>query len=89
LPTEFSLAQNYPNPFNPTTVIEFALPVASHTSLKIFDVTGRLVATLVDESLTAGVHTVGFDAAKLASGVYFYKLVAADFSQTRKMVVLK
>jgi hypothetical protein len=89
LPTEFSLAQNYPNPFNPTTVIEFALPVASHTSLKIFDVTGRLVATLVDGPQTAGTHHVSFDGSKLASGLYFYKLEAADKSFTRKMALIK
>jgi hypothetical protein len=89
LPTEFSLAQNYPNPFNPTTVIEFALPTASHTSLKIFDITGRLVATLVDGPQTTGTHHVSFDGSKLASGLYFYKLEAADKSFTRKMALIK
>lgn len=89
IPTEFSLAQNYPNPFNPETVIEFALPTASKATLKVFDVTGRLVATLIDESLAAGVHRANFDAARLASGVYFYRLDAAKYSMTRKMVVLK
>ncbi|MBL0062192.1 MAG: T9SS type A sorting domain-containing protein [bacterium] len=89
LPTEFSLSQNYPNPFNPETVIEFALPAANKATLKVFDVTGRLVATLIDESLAAGVHRTNFDAARLASGVYFYRLEAAKYSMTRKMVVLK
>ncbi len=86
---EFSLSQNYPNPFNPETVIEFALPTASKATLRVFDVTGRLVATLIDESLAAGVHRANFDAARLASGVYFYRLEAAKYSMTRKMVVLK
>ncbi|MCB9357356.1 MAG: T9SS type A sorting domain-containing protein [Calditrichaeota bacterium] len=89
VPREFSLAQNYPNPFNPETVIEFALPNASQASLKIHDVTGREVATLVNEPLTAGAHRVMFNAQSLPSGVYFYTLRAADHSLTRKMVLLK
>lgn len=89
IPTEFSLAQNYPNPFNPETVIEFALPNASKATLKVFDVTGRAVATLLDEPMTAGVHRVGFDAQRLPSGVYFYTLQAAGNSMTHKMVLLK
>lgn len=89
LPTEFSLAQNYPNPFNPETVIEFALPHASKATIKVFDVTGREVATLINQPLTAGVHRVNFDAQNLPSGVYFYTLQAAGNSVTRKMVLLK
>ncbi|MBL0062177.1 MAG: T9SS type A sorting domain-containing protein [bacterium] len=89
LPTEFSLSQNYPNPFNPETVIEFALPNAGQTKLKVFDITGREVVTLVDEQLTAGNHRALFDGSRLASGVYFYSLRTANQSLTRKMVLLK
>lgn len=89
LPTEFALQQNYPNPFNPETVIEFALPTASKTTMKVFDVTGREVATLLDQPLTAGVHRVNFNAQKLASGVYFYTLKTDQHSLTKKMVLLK
>ncbi|MBL0062183.1 MAG: T9SS type A sorting domain-containing protein [bacterium] len=86
---EFSLSQNFPNPFNPETVIEFALPTASKAALKVFDITGREVETLVDEQLTAGNHRVQFDGSRLASGVYFYSLRTASQSLTRKMVLLK
>ncbi len=89
VPTEFSLSQNYPNPFNPETVIEFALPNASKATLKVFDVTGRAVSTLINEPLAAGTHRVNFDAASLPSGVYFYTLRADHHSMTRKMVLLK
>ncbi|MCB1058824.1 MAG: T9SS type A sorting domain-containing protein [Calditrichaeota bacterium] len=89
LPSEFSLSQNYPNPFNPSTVIEFSLPTTSKAGLKVFDVTGRLVTTLVDEQMTAGNHRAHFDGSRLSSGVYFYKLEAADRSFTRKMVLIK
>jgi len=89
LPTAFSLSQNYPNPFNPETVIEFALPNASKATLRVFGITGREVATLVDDQLTAGNHRVSFDGSTLASGVYFYSLRTASQSLTRKMVLLK
>lgn len=87
--TEFSLSQNYPNPFNPETVIEFALPVAGEATLKVYDVTGREVATLLDQPLAAGVHRANFDAARLPSGLYFYRLDAGPHSMTRKMVLLR
>lgn len=89
VPTELSLSQNYPNPFNPETVIEFALPNASKTTLNVFDVTGRHVTTLIDEPLTAGIHRTNFDAARLPSGIYFYTLRADHQSMTRKMVLLR
>jgi len=89
VPTEFTLSQNYPNPFNPSTEIEFALPIASNAKLKVYDVTGRLVTTLVNETLTAGTHRVSFDAARLPSGVYFYNLNTGQHSLTRKMVLLR
>ena len=88
LPTEFALNQNYPNPFNPTTVISAALPVASDYTLAIYNVTGQKVAEFAGFE-NAGVFEVAWDAAANASGVYFYKLTAGDFSDTKKMVLLK
>jgi hypothetical protein len=90
VPTAFQLFQNYPNPFNPTTNIQFDLVNASQVSLKIFNVLGEVVATLVDgEALSAGAHTYSFDGASLASGVYMYRLEANGISSTRKMVLMK
>jgi hypothetical protein len=89
LPKNFKLEQNYPNPFNPATVISFQLSVSSHVSLKVFDVTGREVATLVDDEMTAGNHSVRFAPRDVAGGLYFYQLTAGKFSQTRKAVVIK
>jgi hypothetical protein len=89
LPAEFSLSQNYPNPFNPSTVISFQLPVNSHVTLKVFDVNGREVATLVDENLATGYHAVTFAPNHTASGLYFYKITAGKFSQTHKAVLMK
>jgi len=85
----YQLAQNYPNPFNPSTVISFQLPVNSHVTLQVFDVTGREVATLIDGEMPAGNHSVTFAPRDLASGLYFYQLTAGTFSQTRKAVLMK
>ncbi len=85
----FRLAQNYPNPFNPTTTIGYDLPSASQVSLKVYDVVGREVATLVNEAQAAGEHTATFNGANLASGIYFYRLQAGNFVQTRKMLLVK
>ncbi|MEE9270602.1 MAG: beta-propeller fold lactonase family protein, partial [Candidatus Krumholzibacteria bacterium] len=94
IPRRFALGQNYPNPFNPTTTIRFDLPVTTHVRLKIYDVMGRLVATLVNEKKPAGIHTIVWDrtsrnGGSVASGVYFYRLEAGAFRMTRKMVLLK
>jgi len=88
-PIRFSLSQNYPNPFNPTTTIRFSLPHREHVTLKIFDVLGREVATLVNGELNAGEHSVVFDAKDLPSGMYFFRLTTPTFSQTKSMEVLK
>ncbi|MCC6476291.1 T9SS type A sorting domain-containing protein [bacterium] len=89
LVTEYSLSQNYPNPFNPTTAIEFALPYSGHTSLVVYDVTGREVTRLLDQPMAVGTHRLTFEAHSLASGIYFYSLRSADFAETRKMVLLR
>ena len=89
LPDKFSLSQNYPNPFNPITKINYAIPKKSNVTLKVYDVLGRLVKTLVNELKEAGYYIVQFDGSALASGVYFYKIEAGDFVQSKKMVVVK
>jgi hypothetical protein len=88
LPANFSLAQNYPNPFNPTTTIGISLPVKAQVSLSIYNIAGQLVKTF-DGSFEAGEHSFSWDASAQASGVYFYKLTANNFSETKKMVLLK
>lgn len=86
---EFFLSQNYPNPFNPTTKISWQSPVNSHQTLRVYDVLGNAVATLINEYREAGNYEVEFNAANLSSGLYFYKLQAGDFTQTRKMTLVK
>ncbi len=88
-PDDFKLNQNYPNPFNPTSTISFYLPQASEVKLQVFDITGRLVSTLVNEKRIAGSHSVQFEGANLSSGVYFYRLEARDFISTKKMTLIK
>ena len=89
LPSEFSLEQNFPNPFNPSTTINFTLPEKEIVILKIYDVMGEEVAVLLNEEQPAGLHSVEFDASKLASGTYYYKLQAGSNIETRKMMLLK
>jgi hypothetical protein len=85
----FSLEQNYPNPFNPTTQIGFGVRGSGFVSLKVFDVLGNEVATLVDGFLSAGNYSRTFDASQLASGVYFYRLSAGSFVATKKLVIMR
>jgi hypothetical protein len=89
IPDKFELSQNYPNPFNPSTVIGYQLPMASHISLKVYDVLGNEIATLVNEEKPAGSYKVEFDAFNLSSGIYFYKIQAENFIETKKMLLLK
>jgi hypothetical protein len=89
LPTSFSLSENYPNPFNPVTQIRYDLPQNAYVQLKVLDVLGREVASLVDRQEEAGFKSVSFDATNLPSGVYFYRLQAGTFSWVRKMLVTK
>jgi hypothetical protein len=88
-PAEFVLSQNYPNPFNPTTVISYQVPAASMVTLVVYDILGREAASLVNEEKAPGIYEVRFDASHLASGVYFYRLQAGDFIQTKKLIVMK
>ena len=89
LPGTYQLEQNYPNPFNPSTKIDFTIPTSGPVQLKVYNVLGQEVATLVNETLTPGSHTATFDASRLASGIYMYKITAGSFVSTRKMVLLK
>ena len=89
VPTSYSLDGNYPNPFNPTTVIAYQLPEVAQVSLKVYDMLGREVATLVNESQGAGRYEVKFDASSLASGIYIYQLHAGSFSATKKLLLMK
>jgi len=89
IPGSFGLAQNYPNPFNTVTTIRFSIPVDSEVSLKIFDITGSLVTEEINDYRNAGNHEINFNAAGLASGTYIYTLNAKDFTETRKMILMK
>jgi hypothetical protein len=89
IPTAFQLSQNYPNPFNPATSIEYSLPKSQRVTIKVYDIAGKAVALLEDRERPAGTYRVQFDASKLTSGVYFYKLVAGNYSETKKMLLLK
>ncbi len=89
VPQEFALHTNYPNPFNPSTTITFDLLASSSVKLDVFNTLGQKVATLVNEQLPAGSYKTTFDAAELPSGLYFYRLEAGQFSQIKKMTLLK
>jgi photosystem II stability/assembly factor-like uncharacterized protein len=89
VPLSYSLSQNYPNPFNPTTKINFSLPKSGAVTLKIYDVLGSEVATLVNSNLKSGSYTVDWNAGGYSSGVYFYRLQAGDFTETKKMILVK
>ena len=89
LPESFSLSQNYPNPFNPLTTISFDIPSRSFVSLKIFDILGREVSTIVSEELPAGSYSRQWNAANMASGVYFYRVHAGTYLETKRLLLLK
>lgn len=89
IPVKFSLSQNYPNPFNPLTKINYSLPNATKVHIRVYDLLGRLVKTLVNEFKEAGSYDVQFDGTGLASGVYFYRIEAGDFVDSKKMVLVK
>ena len=89
VPGVFTLDQNYPNPFNPSTTIEFTLPKSEFVELKVFNILGKEVSTLVSNKLNQGNHTYTFDGKNLASGVYYYQLIAGDFREVKKMILLR
>ena len=94
VPTTYALGQNYPNPFNPSTVISYQLPADGFVTLKVYDVLGREVRTLVDEAKTTGRYEAKFDASNLASGIYFYRVNITDnngknYISTKKMLMVK
>lgn len=89
LPTEYSLSQNYPNPFNPTTNIEFALPESGPVKLEVYNVLGQHVATLIDREMSAGTHQVEFDGSSQSSGIFFYRLIHSQGTETKKMIMVK
>ncbi len=88
-PVQFELSQNYPNPFNPSTTINFSIPQSSIVTLKVFNTLGQEVKTLVNQNMESGVHSISFDASDLNSGIYFYRLDAGQFSEVRKMTLIK
>ncbi len=89
VPTEYSISQNYPNPFNPSTLINYQLPISSYVTLKVYDMLGKEVATLVNGEKKVGVYEVNFDGSQLSGGIYFYRLTAGKFSEIKKMVLVK
>jgi hypothetical protein len=89
IPGRLVLHQNYPNPFNPSTVIRFELPTPTQVRLSVYDLMGREVSVLVNQRRDAGVHQVQFDGSNFASGVYFYRIEAGSFLQTRKLLILR
>ncbi len=89
IPTQITLEQNYPNPFNPATTIDFSLVEPGPVNLTVYDMAGNRIATLVDGQLSAGQHSVGFNAGNLASGIYCYTLKTGGQQLTRKMVLIK
>jgi len=89
IPSAYSLSQNYPNPFNPSTVVRFSLSVVSNVVLKVYDVSGREVETLVNEQLQPGTYSTQWNASAYSSGVYFYKIRAGEFTETKRMLLIK
>ena len=89
VPSAISLISNYPNPFNPITSIKYQLSTESEVRLNIYDMNGREVATLINDNISAGYHEVSWDASEFSSGIYFYRLTAGDFVDTKKMIFMK
>ena len=89
IPTKFSLEQNYPNPFNPSTTIQYSIPESENVKLSIYNTIGEEVSKLVNGYKEAGTYKVNFNASKLSSGIYYYKIIAGNFSSVKKMILLK
>jgi hypothetical protein len=88
-PKEFKLYQNYPNPFNPSTIISWQLPSDSHVLIKVYDILGNEIATLINEEKPAGTYRIKFDASSLSSGVYIYRIQTDSFKEVKKMILLR
>lgn len=86
---KFSLSQNYPNPFNPITTIRYSIPKESFVTIKVYNVLGKKIATLVNERKSIGNYSVVFNSRNLSSGIYFYRIVSGTYSATKKMIILK
>ena len=89
MPFQFSLKQNFPNPFNPNTKINYSIPYQSNVKIKIFDILGKEIETIVNEEKQSGTYELSWNAGNLPGGVYFYQLRAGSFTQTKKMILLK
>ncbi|OGU76519.1 MAG: hypothetical protein A2V93_02535 [Ignavibacteria bacterium RBG_16_34_14] len=89
IPTRFSLQQNYPNPFNPSTKIDFSLPLSAKVKIKVYDILGNEIETLIDEYRQSGYYEVEFDGNELPSGIYFYRLISSKYTETKKMILLR
>jgi len=89
MPHLYSLQQNYPNPFNPVTIIRYALPENNHVTLKLYDVLGREIATLINGDISAGEHQIEWNAGNLPSGIYYYRIQAGNFTETKKLLLTK
>ena len=89
LPNQFALFQNFPNPFNPSTIIGYEIPKHSFVTLKVFDILGREIATLVNEEKQIGKYSFKFDASNLSSDIYFYRITAGNLSSVKKMLLIK
>ena len=89
IPKEYGLDQNYPNPFNPSTTISYQLPEKNFVSLNVYDILGNLVSTLVNQEMDAGYHDINWNAGKLASGIYIYRIISGSFVSTKKMILMK
>lgn len=88
-PKEYSLSQNYPNPFNPATTIDYVIPVSANVTIRVFDLSGKMVSEIMNEFATAGKHSIRFDASQLPSGTYFYKITTNNFTDIKKMILIK
>ncbi|HSR16506.1 MAG TPA: T9SS type A sorting domain-containing protein, partial [Ignavibacteriaceae bacterium] len=89
LPSDYRLDQNYPNPFNPSTKINYQLPEKNYVTLRIYDIIGNLVATLVDQEMEAGYYSVTWNAGNIASGIYLYRFTSGNLNSTKKLLLLK
>jgi hypothetical protein len=89
IPSKYSLSQNFPNPFNPSTKIEYSIPKSGLVTIKVYDILGKGIATLVNEIQSPGTYSVDFNGAELPSGIYFYRLQAGNYTETKQMILIK